>query len=191
MSSSPFRHLPNSITVVRLVLVLPIALLIVEGRFLPALLLFMMAGFSDGLDGWLARRYGWVSTFGRLFDPLADKLMMMTTTLALGLTGHFPLMLMVLIVTKDLVILGGVFSYTTLAGFPKIQPNWLGKVNTAAQILLLTAVLLELSLPGVVPAGLFSFWFWLVTLMTAIDGISYLWIWTIRLAEDPRWKETI
>lgn len=191
MTSDGLRYIPNAITVTRLVLVLPIALAIVEDQFLFALILFTVSGLSDGLDGFLARRFGWVSAFGQLIDPLADKLMMITTTLTLGLLGHFPLMLMVLIIVKDLAILGGVFSYTTLAGFPKIQPNRLGKVTTAIQIILLVSVLLNLSFPGALPDVFHLVWFWFVAVMTVLDGVSYLWIWTARLGEDPRWKETI
>ncbi len=185
------RHIPNAITITRLILVLPIAFFIVEEFYGLALVLFAISGLSDGLDGFIARRYGWVSAFGRLIDPLADKLMMVTTTLVLGGLEHFPFMLMILIVTKDLAILGGVFSYTSLAGFPKIQPNFLGKLTTALQIILVVLVLLNLSLPGLLPDYLFSAWFWLVALMTAFDGIVYLGLWTARLAEDPRWKETM
>lgn len=191
MAGSWLHLIPNAITVARLVFVLPIAFFIVEEKFLVALILFTLSGVSDGLDGLIARRYGWVSAFGKLIDPLADKLMMMTTTLTLGLMSHFPVMLVVLIIVKDLAVLGGVFSYTTLAGFPFIQPTWLGKFTTASQIVLLVAVLLNLSYVGIVPAGFFAAWFWIVAIMTSIDGMSYLWIWTARLAEDPRWKETI
>jgi len=191
MPGDRLRHIPNAITIARLVLVLPIAFAIVEQQYMISLILFTVSGLSDGLDGFLARRFGWVSAFGKLIDPLADKLMMITTTLTLGLLGHFPLMLMVLIIVKDLAILGGVFSYTTLAGFPKIQPNRLGKVTTATQIMLLVSVLLELSVPGLLNEEFQIAWFWLVAVMTVLDGISYLWIWTARLAEDPRWKETI
>lgn len=191
MPGDRLRHIPNAITIARLVLVLPIAFAIVEQQYMISLILFTVSGLSDGLDGFLARRFGWVSAFGKLIDPLADKLMMITTTLTLGLLGHFPLMLMVLIIVKDLAILGGVFSYTTLAGFPKIQPNRLGKVTTATQIMLLVSVLLELSVPGLLDEEFQIAWFWLVAVMTVLDGISYLWIWTARLAEDPRWKETI
>lgn len=186
---SGFRFIPNAITATRLVLVLPIALLIIEEQFTFGLVLFTLSGLSDGLDGYIARRFDWVSAFGKLIDPLADKLMMMTTTITLGVLGHFPPMLMVLIVAKDVVVLGGVFSYTTLAGFPKIQPTWLGKVTTASQIVLLVAVLFNLSQPGVMPASFYDAWFWIVAVLTAADGASYIWIWTVRLAEDPRWKE--
>ncbi len=188
---SGLKLIPNSITVTRLVLVLPIAFAIIEGHFLIALILFTISGVSDGLDGFLARRYGWESAFGKLIDPLADKLMMMVTTITLGVLDHFPFMLMMLIVVKDLAVLGGVFSYTTLAGFPQIKPTILGKVTTASQIVLLVSVLLNLSYTGLLPDTFHLFWYWLVAILTGLDGASYLWIWTGKLAEDPRWKETI
>ena len=191
MGASALRYIPNGITVLRLILVLPIAFSIIEQSYLTAFLLFTIAGLSDGLDGFIARRYGWVSAFGKLIDPLADKLMMITTVLTLGLLGHFPVMLMVLIIVKDLTVLGGVFSYTTLAGFPRIQPNFLGKCTTAVQILLLVSVLLNLGFPGTLPELFFNVLFWIVALMTSFDGIIYLWLWTLRLVDDPRWKESI
>ena len=185
------RNIPNEITITRLILVLPIAFLIVEETYGLALALFAISGISDGLDGFLARRYGWVSTFGRLIDPLADKLMMITTVIVLGSLDHFPITLVILIVAKDLAIIGGVFSYTSLAGLPKIQPNLLGKLTTAAQIVVIILVLINLSMHGSLSEDLFAVWLWVVAVMTVFDGIFYLWLWTARLAEDPRWKETL
>ena len=184
-------HIPNAITSIRLLLVVPIAFFIAEESHCIALILFAVSGLSDGLDGFLARQFGWVSTFGRLIDPLADKLMMVTTTIVLGVLDHFPIMLMLLIVTKDLAILGGVFSYTSLAGFPKIQPNLLGKLTTAVQIILIAMVLVDLCMANILHDQLFVSWYWLVAVITAFDGVYYLGIWTARLADDPRWKETM
>jgi cardiolipin synthase len=187
---SALRYIPNGISVLRLVLVLPIAFLIIEENHIGAFLLLAVSGLSDGLDGFIARRYGWVTAFGKLIDPLADKLMMMTTTLTLGLLGQFPVMLMVLIIVKDLTILGGVFPYATLAGFPRIQPNFLGKFTTAAQIFLMVSVLLNLGFPGTLPELFFNVFFWIVAIMTLFDGVIYLWLGTLRLVDDPRWKES-
>jgi cardiolipin synthase (CMP-forming) len=138
----------------------------------------------------LCRRYGWVSTFGKLIDPLADKLMIMTTTLTLGLLGQFPVTLVVPIIVKDLTILAGVSLHTILAGFPRIHPNFLGKSTTAAQIFLLASVLLNLGFPGTLPELFFNLFFWIVAIMTSLDGVIYLWLWTLRLVDDPRWKES-
>ena len=189
MGLSALRYIPNGISVLRLVLVLPIAFLIIEENHIGAFLLLAVSGLSDGLDGFIARRYGWVTAFGKLIDPLADKLMMMTTTLTLGLLGQFPVMLMVLIIVKDLTILGGFFPYTILAGFPRIQPNFLGKGTMAAQIFLLASVLLNLVFPGTLPELFFDVFFWVVAIMTSFAGVIYLWLWTLRLIDDPRWKE--
>ncbi len=183
--------LPNLITVIRLMLVLPIAFLLIDGEYVFALVLFTLAGISDGLDGLLARMFGWESAFGKLIDPLADKLLMITTALVMGWLDGLPMLLAMLMVAKDLAVLGGVFAYTTLAGFPKISPTILGKVTTAAQILLLVFALANLAVPSLLPAALFEFWIWFAALLTLADGISYLWLWTDRLARDPRWQETI
>lgn len=175
----------------RLLLALPIAFFIVESQFVVALSLFVLAGLSDGLDGWIARRFQWVSAIGQLIDPIADKLLMIVTALTLGLLDHLPLMLAVLIISKDLAVVGGVFAYTKLAGFPQIQPTFLGKFTTATQILLLGSLLLNLSFPDLIPDGFFMFWFWVVALTTALDGMSYLWLWTYKLAIDQRFLESV
>ena len=190
MGRSALRYIPNGISLLRLALVLPIAFLIIEENHTGAFLLLAVSGLSDWLDGFIARRYEWVSAFGKLIDPLADKLMMITTTLTLGLLGQFPMMLMVLIIVKDLTILGGLFPYTTLAGFPRIQPNFLGKCTTAAQIFLLVSVLLNMGFPGTLPELFFNVFFWIVAIMTLFDGVIYLWLGTLRLVDDPRWKES-
>ena len=85
------KNTPKAITVARLILVLPIAFFIAEESSDLALLLFILVGLSDDLDAFLSRRFGWASTFGQLIDPLADKLMMITTAIAFGSRGIFRL----------------------------------------------------------------------------------------------------
>ncbi|MGH8166510.1 MAG: CDP-alcohol phosphatidyltransferase family protein, partial [Woeseiaceae bacterium] len=80
------RWLPNAISLFRIALVLPILLLIVQGRFEPALVLFFVAGFSDGVDGYLAKRFNWHTRLGALLDPIADKLLVAGTFLTLVYT---------------------------------------------------------------------------------------------------------
>ena len=82
------RHIPNCITTLRLLLIPPTCLTIYEGRADLALVIFAIAGLSDGLDGYLARRYDWVSAFGKLIDPVADKLLMLVTTITLAEIGR-------------------------------------------------------------------------------------------------------
>ena len=113
----------------------------------------------------------------------------MTTTLTLGLRGNF--LMMALAIVKDLAIFGGIIPYTTLAGLPKIKPNFLDKCTTAARVFLLVSVLLSLCFPGTFPELFLNVFFWIVATMTLFDGVSYHWLWTLRLVDDPRWKESI
>jgi len=184
---SPARHIPNAITILRLALIIPTCMSLYDGRVEIALILFAIAGFSDGLDGFLARRFDWVSAFGKLVDPLADKALMLVTTTTLTVMGELPPMLLFLIIAKDLAVVGGVFGYTSLAGFPEIAPMRTGKVTTFLQILLVMIVMLTLiPVTFVNPAWLPAL-FWLVGIVTFIDGTLYLWIWTNKLTEDQRW----
>ena len=182
------RHLPNTISVIRLLLVVPIAMSMLEGNYLQSLSLFLIAGLSDGMDGYLARRFGWVSAFGKIIDPLADKLLMLVTTIVLAVLGHFPIMVLLLMIAKDLTIVGGILVYTVIAGFPKIRPLFIGKITTTLQLLLLgyiliTLIVTDMAFLQVVTPVLI----WLIVLVTLLDGCAYLWVWTNELASDSRW----
>jgi cardiolipin synthase len=184
------RHLPNTISVIRLLLVVPIAMSMLEGNYLQSLSLFLIAGLSDGMDGYLARRFGWVSAFGKIIDPLADKLLLLVTTIVLAVLGHFPVMVLLLMIAKDLTIVGGILVYTVMAGFPKIRPLFIGKMTTTLQLLLLGYILVTLIvtnmdfLPAVTPILI-----WLIVLVTLLDGCAYIWVWTNELASDSRWHQ--
>jgi cardiolipin synthase (CMP-forming) len=189
MKYSP--HIPNAISIFRLLLVLPITVAIVENEYFVGFLLFSIAGISDGLDGYIARKYDWVTAFGEIMDPLADKLLLLATAATLGLLGHIPVMVFFLMIAKDLAVIGGVLAYTVLAGFPELRPITVGKVTTVLQILLIGYVLITLvaDLPFV--AMLTPILVWLVALFTILDGSTYLWLWTGKLARDPRWLQAV
>ena len=110
------RHLPNLISVFRVLLVPPVVWLMVQGRYGEALALFVIAGASDGLDGYLAKHFGWVSRFGSIIDPLADKLLLTASFFTLAWLGHLPLWLAVLVIARDLVIVIGGLAYHYLVG---------------------------------------------------------------------------
>ena len=99
--------LPNAISLIRIALVPPILALLLNGRHDLALALFVVAGFSDGLDGYLAKRFDWHSRAGALLDPIADKLLVAGTFVALSITGHLPIWLAVIVILRDVVIVGG------------------------------------------------------------------------------------
>ena len=92
------RYIPNILTGFRILLVPAVVMLMLEDEFLPALVLFAVAGFSDAVDGYLARRYDWTSRIGGLMDPLADKLLMVSSYLTLGWLGLIPSWLVALVI---------------------------------------------------------------------------------------------
>src|SRR5262249_43080248 len=102
--TSPWRHLPNALTVLRMLLVVPLAWLIGDGRYEAALLIAACAGATDALDGLLAKHYGWQSWLGGVLDPIADKLMLLACFLTFGLIGANPWWLTFLVVGRDVVI---------------------------------------------------------------------------------------
>ena len=99
--------IPNLITGMRFILVIPISIYIYQGNELWALILFIIAGLSDGLDGYLARKYNWSSEFGKFADPLADKCLIIATLLAFAFSGKLPIWFVYLMLSRDGIILIG------------------------------------------------------------------------------------
>ncbi|WP_271408855.1 CDP-alcohol phosphatidyltransferase family protein [Pseudomonas sp. Q1-7] len=170
------HQLPNLLTLLRLALVLPIAGLLLSDRHAQALVLFAVAGCSDALDGFLARRFGWTSRFGSLFDPLADKLLLVTSFICLTLTQVLPLWLTLVVCLRDLLILLGAGLFRVLVGPAAFLPNLLGKLTTLLQMLLVLSLLLELSLMPIM-AGLRGPLGGLVLVVTLGSGAQYIWEW--------------
>lgn len=182
------RWLPNAISLMRIVLVVPILMYIVDGRYGLALILFFVAGFSDGIDGFLAKRFDWHTRIGALLDPIADKLLVGGTFITLVFTGLIPVWLAVLVIFRDVVIVGGATAYNFLVRPVEGEPTRISKLNTALQLLF---VVFTLSQAGfgwpdqiavtVIGAGV------LVTVV--ISGIDYVWSWA-RLAREGEQQES-
>lgn len=170
------HQLPNLLTLLRLALVLPIAGLLLSDRHGQALVLFAVAGGSDALDGFLARRFGWTSRFGSLFDPLADKLLLVTSFICLTITQVLPLWLTLVVFLRDLVILLGAGLFRVIAGPADFSPSRLGKLTTLLQMLLVVCLLLELSLAPVLALLRWPL-SWLVLVVTLCSGTQYVWDW--------------
>jgi len=173
------RHIPNLITLLRILLVAPVVRLMLEGDFTWALLWFAVAGVSDGVDGFLAKHYGWQSRLGSYLDPLADKLLLVSCFVAASYLGLLPVWLSTLVVARDLVIVAGATAYYLLAHPFEGDPHWLSKVNTFLQLVLILAVLLQQVWPRLEPV-------WqpllviLVSASTAGSGLWYVWTWGRR-----------
>ncbi len=135
------RQLPNAISIARIVLVMPIAWFVGAERFNEALALCAIAAFSDALDGYLAKRFGWTSELGTLLDPLADKLLLVTLFITLAIVGWAPAWLAVVVVSRDVIIGAGALAYRHWFGPVNGQPTVVSKINTALQLFYVLAVI--------------------------------------------------
>jgi cardiolipin synthase len=133
--------LPNAISLFRIALIGPVLYLITEGRFDLALALFFLAGFSDGVDGYLAKRFDWHTRIGALLDPIADKLLMAGTYITLAWTGHIPIWMASIVVFRDLVIIGGATAYNFLIKPVEGEPTRISKLNTGLELMFIVFVL--------------------------------------------------
>jgi len=136
-----FSAIPNLITTFRFFLVIPISISISQGNDLFALVLFALAGVSDGLDGFIARRYNWESKFGEFADPLADKCLIITTLLALAFADRLPLWFVSILLARDGIIVIGVMLHVLLFETYNLLPNKWGKHYTGWTIALFVIVL--------------------------------------------------
>lgn len=173
------RQLPNLISLARLLLAVPVAVLIVREHYLAALLLFVPAALSDGLDGLLAKRYGWSSTFGGVLDAVADKALMGSALLAALYVGLLPFWLVLLVLGRDALIGLGALAYRWLIGPYVPAPLMLSKINTGLLMLLLVTALAEQGLV-VLPPVLSPLLSAAVTLSVLLSGSAYVWAWGQR-----------
>jgi len=135
--------IPNLITLGRILLVPIVVWAITSGEARAAFFLFVAAGISDAVDGFLAKRFHMASELGALLDPLADKALIVSIYVSLGIAAVLPISLVILVVSRDIMIISG-FMLSWLVGKPMpVRPLPVSKVNTVAQILLATLVLAE------------------------------------------------
>jgi cardiolipin synthase len=175
------KFLPNLLCVLRILLVYPVAHGILRGHYPQVLALFAIAAFTDALDGFLAKRFDWQSELGKVLDPLADKLLLVTVFVCLSIAGLAPWWLAALVLLRDLVIFFGALTFKWLFGPVRGNPTPVSKLNTLCQILFCLAVVAhaEFGLPGdaaVVALGA------LVVVSTAVSGIDYTLIYSRRAA---------
>ncbi|QIK37396.1 CDP-alcohol phosphatidyltransferase family protein [Caldichromatium japonicum] len=176
MGFCKLSDLPNLISIARLIAVIPVVYLLIRHEFGWALVLFLIAGLSDGLDGYLAKRYGWQSRLGGLLDPLADKTLLVCCFLVLGAQGLIPLWLVLAAIFRDIVIISGALLYNYGIGEVEAAPILTSKINTAVQIILVIAVIFDAGLYDL-PEGLIAALSWLCLLTVAVSGVQYVWIW--------------
>ncbi|MDR3442187.1 MAG: CDP-alcohol phosphatidyltransferase family protein [Legionella sp.] len=172
------KHIPNALTLFRLGLIAPFLIFLYQQEYVNSFYTFILAGLTDGLDGILARRFGWQSFFGSFVDPLADKLLIASSFISLALIGILPWWLVALVFLRDLTISMGVMAwYYFIRRKLDFIPTSLSKINTALQLTLVTLCLFELAFfqfPNYVRNTLIC----LTTLTTAITYIDYMCTWS-------------
>ncbi len=181
--------LPNAITLARIALALPLYWVLRESRFDLALAIAGVAAVSDGLDGWLAKRYGWVTRLGAMLDPLADKLLLFSCFLGLGASEHLPLWLVMLVIGRDALIVAGALAYRALVGPFEAAPSLLSKVTTFMQLALVLWVIgyhAGLPLTDVVTNPLII----AVAVITVASGAQYVLVWGARAFAQGRGTST-
>ncbi|WP_236552465.1 CDP-alcohol phosphatidyltransferase family protein [Belnapia sp. F-4-1] len=176
--------LPNLITLARLCAVPATIWLILHRRLDLAFYVFVGAGISDGLDGWLARVTNTRSALGAMLDPVADKALLVSVYVTLAAIGGLPDWLAILVVFRDLLIVGGVLVLWGLGQPPRIRPLLVSKLNTCAQIALAALALFILGF-GLAADGLLAGLVWAVALTTLASGIAYV-VSAIHWTHHPR-----
>ncbi len=171
------RDIPNLISVLRILLVLPVIWLLLHQHYQAAMALFFVAGLSDGLDGFLARFFHWQSRLGGILDPLADKFLLVSVYLCLGWLGALPWWLVGLVLLRDLVIVSGAVAYHLRVARLEASPTWVSKFNTLMQILLALLVVYSLGFEAL-PAGLLEGMILAVAITTTLSGIDYVVRWS-------------
>lgn len=175
------RHLPNLITCIRFILIGPILWALLTKCYPLAFYLFVIAGLSDGLDGLLARFFGWTTALGALLDPLADKLLLMGSFIVLAYLQQVPIWLTIMVIGRDIWIMGGALLYRYWVGPLDYKPVWISKLNTFFQLVLVTLLIIkltffdlpELLIPRVIEA---------VFVTTLLSFIQYTWMWIWQAA---------
>lgn len=181
----PLRQIPNLITLARLLAVPVTVYLILLGELVPAFWIFVAAGISDAVDGLIAKRLNLVSEIGAYLDPLADKALLMGVFVTLGYVGQVPIWLVILIVFRDVLIIGGAILFHTLTQSLHMEPLFISKVNTAAQIALAAAVLARPAL-GIALDAVPEMLTMIVAMTTFLSGAAYVIKWGWRAVTMER-----
>lgn len=172
------RHIPNFLTVARLLLITPFLIFLYNKEYTNAFYIFMFAGCTDGLDGFLARNFNWQSAFGSFVDPVSDKLLISSSFIALALIGKLPWWLVILVFLRDITISIGVLVWYYILHQPlNFIPSFLSKINTVLQLALVTLCLFELAFFQISPLLLQTLVV-LTAITTASTYIDYVWTWS-------------
>lgn len=180
-------NVPNSLSLARLLAVPLIVWLILVEAWGWAMALFLAAGVTDAIDGWIAKRFNMRTELGAYLDPLADKVLLVCIYVLLSVQGHLPLWLTILVVSRDLLIVGGVLLSYAMGISLAIRPLWVSKANTFAQIGLAFFALLLLAVPALDGlAVIYEAMVYAVATTTVLSGAQYVIEWARDQGQDTQ-----
>lgn len=178
------RHIPNIISVIRILLVIPTAYALWQHHYTQALVLMSVAGVSDAIDGAIARRFNWMSELGKALDPIADKLLVGVMIVVFTLQGHLPLWVALIVLSRDVIILAGAAIYRRWFERVGFNPTFLSKINTAIQIVTLVLLLVALcdfsSVSEWAATVVDPHLFYVLAVLGVASGIDYVVTWGQR-----------
>jgi len=174
-------NLPNIVTLARIILVPVIFWLLISGNKQAAFIAFLAAGVSDAVDGFLAKRFNWQTQLGAYLDPIADKLLIVSIYVALGVAEHLPSWLAIAVVSRDILIVLAVMLAWFIGNPVAIEPSMLSKTNTAFQIALAAAVLAAEGFSIDVPT-LRTTLVWITGMLTVASLADYLRTWLSHMS---------
>ena len=178
------RHLPNIICFLRIALVWPVANALVEENYGLALVLFVIAAVSDGLDGYLAKRFGWTSQLGKVIDPLADKLLLVTVFITAAWHNLVPWWIAAAAISRDVMIGLGALIFRMWFGPLKGRPTVISKINTLFQLGYIAAVMLVAAV-GILPQDIVDALGYVMFVTTVLSGADYMYQFTRRAWDLP------
>lgn len=168
-------NIPNALTLARILAVPLFLSLLVEGEYQLALIVYLLAGVTDAVDGMIARLWDMRTELGAHMDPLADKLLVISSFIALGIEGTMPRPLMIIVITRDVVILGGFLLTAALVGRSmEMSPSIWGKLTTFTQLLSVTLVLVDMARWWNVPTLALNAVFVTTGVVSFVSGSDYV-----------------
>ena len=170
--------LPNALSIIRIILTVPIVIALLKEQYLLTLILFLFAGITDALDGWIAKQFSFQSRLGSILDPMADKILLASTFLGLYWVGILPLWLLLLIFVRDIIIVAGALGYflgEMNQSNELLEPSLISKFNTVLQIAL---ILFLIVMQIYIDLNNFKEMLYIViATSTGLSGADYMWLW--------------
>jgi len=175
-------NLPNLLTLARILLTPFIVYSILTGDSVQALVLMVVAGLTDMLDGAIAKHFDMQTVVGAYMDPIADKLMLVSTIVSLFIMNQIPLFLFLAVVFRDVIIVVGALAYELVTHRLEMRPTYISKATTTLQIVYVSAILLNMAHP--LPALIMATVLWITFMLTFISGVQYMVLWTLKAMRE-------